>query len=915
MIENGIIINGIKYPFESGETILAVAQRNSIAIPTLCHLKGTIPTGACRLCVVEVEKARSLVPACSMPAAKDMVVKTESPRVVKSRKATLELLLSSGNHNCASRSVDAKEWTALQTSAAAYDAGGDLCAVYGACKLQHYAYRYQVKSSRFKGSKPRYAAEYANPFIIRDFSRCILCGRCVQACNEQQVNNAISLGYRGKSAKVVTAGDLSLAGSDCVFCGECVQACPVGALVEKKARYHARPWETAMVRTVCHFCGVGCGLVLHVKGGKIVKVTGDESAKPNQGSLCMRGRFAYDFIHSANRLAKPLVREANGYREASWSEALELVGRKIMNVRDQHGPDAIACVVSPRHTNEDFFLLQKFFRTLVGTNAINQSEHAAFSGSLMANSFREIEEARLCIVIGGRIGEDNPVATAFVKRGTLRGSQLILIDADTPKLASFAALHLKPCIGTEDIIISALIGAISADKAGAVTGVSSADIESAKALIAQQGPALVVYDGAAVQSLETFENIKKLGNGNINSFSGNNNTLGACLMGALPDYYPGFLEIAPSPGKNQFERLWDCGLTNAKGPNLEKVAEACGTGKIKMLFCVGENTLLQGMEQATVDYTVAFSLFKGVDADMVLPLAAWSEYDGTTISSRRQVNMVRTAAPVFGQAKPVWEIFSLLARHMGASWNHESARDIWEQEILATVPELTGLTYESLEKGGREYALIPDHRYPDIIHKAWRSGEYHSKKLCEEGVGVGLVTPAPNASDTRERLKEFLAAGHLDGKKKDLDAILSAYRGKTGGLIPVLQKAQEVIGYLPLPVQSYIALGLNLPASDVFGIVSFYSFFSMKPRGKNQIKVCMGTACFVMGAQEIVKEFEERLGISVGGVTPDRQFSLEMVRCLGMCGLAPAVMINNDVHAKLTPAKTAQLLEQYRRAQ
>ena len=187
--------------------------------------------------------------------------------------------------------------------------------------------------------------------------------------------------------------------------------------------------------------------------------------------------------------------------------------------------------------------------------------------------------------------------------------------------------------------------------------------------------------------------------------------------------------------------------------------------------------------------------------------------------------------------------------------------------------------------------------------------------MCEEGVGVGLVTPAPNASDTRERLKEFLAAGHLDGKKKDLDAILSAYRGKTGGLIPVLQKAQEVIGYLPLPVQSYIALGLNLPASDVFGIVSFYSFFSMKPRGKNQIKVCMGTACFVMGAQEIVKEFEERLGISVGGVTPDRQFSLEMVRCLGMCGLAPAVMINNDVHAKLTPAKTAQLLEQYRRAQ
>jgi len=207
--ENIITINGSEYSFEPNETILQVADRNNIDIPTLCHIKGYTPTGACRMCVVEVKGARNLLPACATPALRNMVVETESERVVKSRKINIELLLASGHHNCLT------------------------CEANGDCRLQDLTYKYQVETVRFTETPSKYPVETNNAMIIRDFSRCIMCGRCVQACNEVQVNRAISYGYRGAASKIVAIGDLPLNESDCVFCGECVQACPVGALIPK----------------------------------------------------------------------------------------------------------------------------------------------------------------------------------------------------------------------------------------------------------------------------------------------------------------------------------------------------------------------------------------------------------------------------------------------------------------------------------------------------------------------------------------------------------------------------------------------------------------------------------------------------------------------------------------------------------
>jgi predicted molibdopterin-dependent oxidoreductase YjgC len=233
------------------------------------------------------------------------------------------------------------------------------------------AWRYEVTVGRFSPTPARYPLEDANPFIVRDFARCIQCGRCVQACNEVQVNQAIHYGYRGARSKIVAAGDRPYRDSDCVFCGECVQACPTGALVEKDVRHKVRPWETRTVRTTCSYCGVGCQQDLHVKDNRVVQVTGVEGAAPNQGSLCVKGRFGFDFIASPERLKTPLIREREGFREASWEEALDLVARRLGEIRTSSGPDSVGVFTSARITNEENYIAQKFTRAVLKTNNID----------------------------------------------------------------------------------------------------------------------------------------------------------------------------------------------------------------------------------------------------------------------------------------------------------------------------------------------------------------------------------------------------------------------------------------------------------------------------------------------------------------------------------------------------------------
>lgn len=376
MSESSIItINDKEYEFTEGETILDVASRNNIFIPTLCYLKGASPTGACRICLVEIEKMKNLSPSCSMPAGKGMIVKTDTPRVIEARRNTLALLMISGNHNCNITGYGASNWEEYKLNPANYETSDDVCPVAGQCKLQDLAYEYRVADLISSLGTARYQPEYpledVNPFIVRDFSRCILCGRCVAACNEIQVNNAISIGYRGASAKIVTRGDNSLKDSDCVFCGECLQACPVGALIPKKRPEQTDIGNKKTVRTTCPYCGVGCQINLHVQGEQIVYTEGVEDGAPNKGRLCVKGRFGYDFIYAEDRLKTPLIKENGEFREASWDEALDLIADKFKNIIAESGPDAVAGVSCARSSNEDSYQMQKLFRAVFKTNSID----------------------------------------------------------------------------------------------------------------------------------------------------------------------------------------------------------------------------------------------------------------------------------------------------------------------------------------------------------------------------------------------------------------------------------------------------------------------------------------------------------------------------------------------------------------
>ncbi len=343
-----VTIDGKKLDASPGQTILDVAKDNGIHIPTLCYFKGTTNVGACRVCVVEVENARSLVTSCCMPVSEGMIVTTNSERVMKARKMVVELLWSSGNHNC------------LQ------------CEKNGDCELQDLVYELGIEQPRFEIEPPGYAIEENNSMIQRDMDKCILCGRCVRVCNEIQVHEVLDFSMRGSYAKVGPAFGEDYIDSNCVFCGSCVDACPVGALTFKQARFKGRPWEIEKVRTTCPYCGVGCQLDLNVSDGKIIKVTtNSEYGKPNEGMLCSKGRFGINFVDSPDRLKTPLIRKSGELQEATWDETYDYIAKKLTAIKEKNGPDSIAGLSSARVTNEENYLFQKFMRAVIGTNNVD----------------------------------------------------------------------------------------------------------------------------------------------------------------------------------------------------------------------------------------------------------------------------------------------------------------------------------------------------------------------------------------------------------------------------------------------------------------------------------------------------------------------------------------------------------------
>ncbi len=744
-----LTINGAEYDAREGATILDALRAIGVAVPTACHDPRLTPFGGCRLCTVKVNGPPHYVAACTTKAADGMAIETHSPDVEELRRELLRMM--------------ARDYPAQPVRE------------FPEIEFHRYLHAYGLVEALSEGTAGR-PVDDSHPYIRVDMAQCISCFRCIRICDEVQGQFVWSAWHRGGETRIVPDSGDRLGDSSCVSCGACVDTCPTGALLDTSVADHGA--ATTWTRTTCPYCGVGCEMHAGTRDGRLVDIRPVLEAPVSRGHLCVKGRYAFEFVHAPDRVTAPMIRDGGAWREVSWDDALAFTAERLAEVVRRHGPARVGVLGSARATNEENYLAQKFARVVLETNNVDCCARVCHAPSAAAmktmlgtgaatSSYDDIEQARTLLLCGANATENHPIVGARIKQAALGGANLIVIDPRRIELAAYASYHLALRPGTNVPLLNAMactiveeglageeflrtrvdgwetyrhfIRSFAPERIAAECGVAAAEIRAAARQYATETPSIAFHGLGATEHSQGTEGVMCLVNlalltGNIgrpgtgvNPLRGQNNVQGSAHMGCEPSNLTGFVPI--NDGRVHVEGVWGAPVPAAPGRNLMQMLDAADAGDFKALWVIGWDVLLTNPNAARtrhafeeMELVIIQDLFLNETAQacgtVFFPCASSFEKDGTFMNAERRVQRVRKAMPPVGAAKPDWEIICLLAAAMGkgAHFSYASAEEIWE-EVRRVWKAGAGISYARLEGGGLQWPCpTDDHPGTPLLH-------------------------------------------------------------------------------------------------------------------------------------------------------------------------------------------------------